>query len=125
MYLHSTEHLFSTSLIPSSIQSLLPTGYTFRSLCRSDYNKGHLDVLGDLAHIGDISEEAWIERFDFMAKCQGTYYVLVIEKTKDGEETRIVGTGTLVVERKLLAQISFLYVLKGGEANEGVRLMKG
>jgi len=101
MSLLPTNHLFSTSLIPSSIQSLLPTGYTFRSLCRSDYKKGHLDVLGDLAHIGDISEEAWTERFDFMAKCQGTYYVLVIEETKGEGEKRIVGTGTLVVEKKL------------------------
>jgi len=101
MSLHYTECLFSTSIIPNELQEALPAGYTFRSLRRSDYRKGHLDVLADLAHIGDISEEQWTERFDHMAKCQGTYYVLVIEDANREGDKKIVGTGTLVVEKKL------------------------
>jgi glucosamine-phosphate N-acetyltransferase len=50
--------------------------------------------------VGDITEEEWTERYDLMAKCVGTYYVLVIvHTTGDGE--KIVGTGTLMVEKKL------------------------
>lgn len=104
MSLHYTETLIPSSIITPSIQSLLPDGYTFRTLRRSDYKLGHLDVLADLAHIGDISEEEWTERFDFLAKCEGTYFVLVIVEAGDDEnreEKRIVGTGTLLVERKL------------------------
>ncbi|TVY36763.1 Glucosamine 6-phosphate N-acetyltransferase [Lachnellula occidentalis] len=107
MSLHYTETLIPSSLITPSIQSLLPTGYTFRSLRRSDYKLGHLDVLADLAHIGDISEAEWTERFDYLAKCEGTYLVLVIVEAGDDEheEKRIVGTGTLVVERKFLFKL--------------------
>ncbi|TVY54734.1 Glucosamine 6-phosphate N-acetyltransferase [Lachnellula cervina] len=108
MSLHYTETLIPSSIITPSIQSLLPDGYTFRTLRRSDYKLGHLDVLADLAHIGDISEEEWTERFDFLAKCEGTYFVLVIVEAGDDEnreEKRIVGTGTLLVERKFLFKL--------------------
>lgn len=86
--------LFDNDHIPP--ESLLPAGYTFRSLRRDDFSKGHLDVLGDLAYIGPVTEEQWTDRFDDLRSCPGTYFILVIVK-----EDRIVGTGTLVVERKL------------------------
>ena len=76
--------------------SKLPGGYSFRSLQRDDFKNGHLEPLQDLAFIGQILEEQWIQRFDFMRACPNTYFVLVI--VNDG---RIVGTGTLVAERKL------------------------
>ena len=71
-----------------------------RPLERSDFINGHLDVLRDLAYIGEISEQEWTERFDLMAKLAGTYYVLAIVQKVDGQEN-IVGTGTLMVEKKL------------------------
>jgi glucosamine-phosphate N-acetyltransferase len=89
--------LFSPTLISSEIQSSLPAGYTLRPLARSDYHAGHLDPIRDLAYVGDITESEWVERFDLMAKCTGTYYVVVIVD----ENGKIVGTGTLVVEKKL------------------------
>ena len=93
--------LFSTDLISQEVQDTLPQGYKLKPLQRSDYKNGHLDVLADLAHIGEISEEQWTERFDFMAKCNGTYFVLVIvDENREGEK-KIVGTGTLMVEKKL------------------------
>jgi len=42
-----------------------------------------------------------------MSKCNGTYYVLVLVD-ENGEAAKIVGTGALVVERKLL--VGFFYV---------------
>ena len=68
-----------------------------RPLQRTDYSAGFLDVLKVLTTVGDISEEKWMERYDWMAKRGDEYFVLVI---CDGDE-KVVGTGTVVVERKL------------------------
>lgn len=89
--------LFSTDLVSPKVQEALPEGYTFRPLYRSDFKNGHLDILRDLAHVGEISEKDWTERFDFMVSCKGTYYVLVIADASG----KLVGTGTLMVEKKL------------------------
>jgi glucosamine-phosphate N-acetyltransferase len=89
--------LFSPELISPAVQNALPQGYIARPLERSDFANGHLDVLLDLAHVGDISEEQWIERFDWM-KQNGCYYVVVFVNSASG---RIVATATLVVEKKL------------------------
>lgn len=86
--------LFSSTLLPPT--SLLPEGYNFSPLQRDGYVNGHLDVLKDLAYIGEITQTQWEERFDYMRACPDTYYVLVILK-----DNVIVGTGTLVGERKL------------------------
>jgi glucosamine-phosphate N-acetyltransferase len=88
------KYLFPEDLVPTDIK--LADGYSFRPLERSDFSKGHLDPLTDLAYLGDITEQSWTERFDFMAVRDGTYYILVITK-----DDKIVGTGTLMVEKKL------------------------
>lgn len=87
--------LFSASLISPEVASALPTDYSIRPLRRSDYAAGFLDVLRVLTTVGDISEEAFSGRFDEMRN--SGYHILVI---LDGEK-RIVGTGALIVERKL------------------------
>jgi glucosamine-phosphate N-acetyltransferase len=77
-----------------------------------------LDVLRVLTSVGDISEAAWTRRYDWMVGVNalgggpgtqdeagdrgegapgGTYFVLVVEDA----EGRVVGTGAVVVERKL------------------------
>jgi len=95
----SSKRLFASDLVSKHVQSLLPDGFSLRPLERTDFDKGHLDVLRDLAHVGDITREAWIERFDWMDGCNNSYYVLVI--TDDNEDGRVVGTGTLFLEKKL------------------------
>jgi glucosamine-phosphate N-acetyltransferase len=90
--------LFPESLISSKVKEALPEGFRCRPLQRSDFKHGHLDVLGDLAHIGGITEEMWIERYDAMKRSNGTYFVAVIV---DEKRDKIVGTGTLIVEKKL------------------------
>ena len=92
--------LFSADLISPSVLAALPEGYVARPLQRTDFKERHLDVIRDLAYVGDITEEMWIERFDLMHSCKGTYYIVVIvDENREGG--KIVGTGTLVVEKKL------------------------
>lgn len=97
----ASEELFSSSLIPQEVQKMLPDGYTLRPLQRVDFHKGHLEPLRGLTHVGDISEAAWTERFDWMKGCKGTYYTLVIVDESREAAKSIVGTGTLLVEKKL------------------------
>ncbi|EGE07836.1 glucosamine 6-phosphate acetyltransferase [Trichophyton equinum CBS 127.97] len=74
------EGLFSASYISPEVVSLLPENYTLRPLRRSDYQNGFLDVLSVLTKRND------------------EYYILVI---CDGTG-RVVGTGSLIVERKFI-----------------------
>lgn len=54
--------------------------------------------------VGDITEEQWNERFEWIeGQGKGGYYMLVID---DGK--RVVGTGALIVERKLYVILSSL-----------------
>jgi len=76
-----------------------------RPLKRSDFHRGHLDVLRGLTHVGEISEQAWTERFDCMKACNGTYFpVVIIDESREISKS-IVGTGTLVVEKKFLYEL--------------------
>ncbi|GAB7354890.1 hypothetical protein MBLNU459_g5528t1 [Dothideomycetes sp. NU459] len=91
--------LFSPALIPSSAQaSSLPPGHTIRPLCRSDFTRGFLACLSDLTWIGKIDQQAFDERYEWMAtKGKDWYYCIVID---DG--TRIVATATMITERKFI-----------------------
>jgi len=93
--------LFSETLISPKTQDTLPKGYFFRPLQRADFKHGHLNVLRDLAHVGEITEELWTERFDEMRTCNGTYFLLVIIDERREAGSMIVGTGSLIVEKKL------------------------
>lgn len=89
--------LFPASLISAEASSACPEGYTIRPLDRTDYAKGFLECLQDLTWTGDQTEEEWTARYDEMdTQGKGPYYYLVIE-----HQGRIVGTGAVVVEKKL------------------------
>jgi glucosamine-phosphate N-acetyltransferase len=91
------EGLFTSDLVSPIIAAQLPSTYTIRALRKSDYARGFLDCLKVLTVVGDISEQKWDERYNWMNTLgKGGYYILVID---DG--SRIVGTGALIVERKL------------------------
>jgi len=68
-----------------------------RPLQRSDFGAGFLDVLRVLTTVGDVAEEGWNAHYDWMSRRDDTYYIVVVV---DGEG-KVVGCGTLVVERKL------------------------
>lgn len=94
----SSDALFSPDLISPQVVTALPSGYTIRPLSRSDFARGFLDVLRVLTHVGDVTQEEFEGQFDQMrAGGAGGYHVLVI---LDGD-AKIVGTGALIVERKL------------------------
>jgi glucosamine-phosphate N-acetyltransferase len=89
--------LFGSELISPTIATSLPPTYTIRALRKSDYEIGFLDVLRVLTTVGDITKEEWNARYEWMnGQGKGGYYLLVIE-----DQGRIVGTGALLVERKL------------------------
>lgn len=88
--------LFGDELISSDVVAALPTGYKLRALRQSDYHIGFLECLRVLTTVGDITEAQFAERFEWIRKQDGSYYVLVIE-----DAGRVVGTGALIAERKL------------------------
>jgi len=90
--------LFSSDLVSPTVAAALPEGYIVRALRPSDYNAGFLDCLRVLTTVGDISEQAFRDQYDFFSRQEGGYFNLVIEDTNVG---KIVGTGALIVERKL------------------------
>ncbi|KAI4138224.1 MAG: hypothetical protein L6R39_006904 [Caloplaca ligustica] len=63
-----------------------------------------LDVLRVLTTVGDISEKAWDDRYDWMARRGDEYYILVV---CDGER-KVVGTGALLVERKFIHNLGLV-----------------
>lgn len=98
----ANDALFSSDLISPAVTSALPDNYTMRPLQRTDYKAGILDVLKVLTTVGEISEEAWVERYDWMAKRGDEYYILVV---CDGAG-KVVGTGCVFAERKLYVYCS-------------------
>lgn len=96
--------LFPTTLISPSVAAELPEGYKIRPVRRSDYSRGYLDVLRVLTTVGTITEEQWNKRYDWISSRNDEYYLLVI---CDGED-RIVGTGSLIVERKFIHELGLV-----------------
>jgi glucosamine-phosphate N-acetyltransferase len=93
--------LFPPSLIPQSVQAALPEGYKIRPLEAADFHEGFLDVLRVLTSVGDISETAWSERYEWMAKRSEEYFLIVIVDQSRPKGSQVVGTGALIVEKKL------------------------
>lgn len=96
----STDSLFSASLISPSVADALPETYTIRPLQRGDYAAGFLDVLRVLTTVGEVSQADFEDRFDDMKQtgngAVGSHVLVIL----DGEG-KVVGTGALLVERKL------------------------
>jgi glucosamine-phosphate N-acetyltransferase len=74
--------------------------FQFRPLLRDDYDRGILDVLGQLTVVGDVTKVSFEERFDWLfPKHNDTYFIIVIvDRAKD----KVVGSATLILERKFL-----------------------
>jgi len=54
--------------------------------------------------VGDVTEDAWTERYDWMARRGDEYYILVV---CDGGG-KVVGTGCVVVERKFIHNLGLV-----------------
>lgn len=69
-----------------------------RPLRESDYDKGFLQLLGQLTAVGNVSRIDFLRKFDQM-KVKGDYFVTVIEDTRNQS---IIGAATLVIEHKFI-----------------------
>jgi glucosamine-phosphate N-acetyltransferase len=96
----ASEGLFSADLLSPEVGAALPEGYKLRPLRPTDFGTGFLDCLRVLTTVGEISKEQFEERYAWLSRQEGGYYVLVIEDT-NAEASKVVGTGALIVERKL------------------------
>ncbi|KAK3943909.1 acyl-CoA N-acyltransferase [Diplogelasinospora grovesii] len=93
--------LFSSDLLSPEVQAALPEGYRLRALRQSDYDTGFLDCLRVLTTVGEITKEQFEDRYKWISRQDGGYFILVVEDT-NGDANRIVGTGALIVERKFI-----------------------
>ncbi|KAI9190175.1 Glucosamine-phosphate N-acetyltransferase-like protein [Blastocladiella emersonii ATCC 22665] len=91
--------MFPESLISKEVLAELPAGYSIRPLRAEDFDKGYVALLQQLTVVGDITKEQFAERYAYLEKHNDTYYSLVIEDQNAG---RVVGAGTLMVERKFI-----------------------
>lgn len=76
--------------------------YLFREIRAEDYAKGFFEVLRDLTEARTPGEAEFRERLGYIQKRRDVFAVVVIEDLSAG---RIVGTGTLVVERKFIRDL--------------------
>jgi glucosamine-phosphate N-acetyltransferase len=83
--------IFGESLIPEHIIQGLPSGYMMRSLRRTDFGRGFLDVLRVAGKVGYVNQRRWEDRMDHLTRRSacGEEYVLVVIDEKD----RVIGTG--------------------------------
>jgi len=93
------ELLFDPKLIPSDVKDALPNHLHIRPLSLTDYERGHLYVLSVLTQTPDVGASAWGSTFKLMSSIPNTYYILVIV---DKENDRVVGAGSVFMERKFL-----------------------
>jgi len=95
----SLDLMFPPDLISSEVKSQLPADLHLRPLASTDYNRGYLPVLSVLTVVTDPGEAAWKAQFNAMRSTPSTYYsIVILDKASD----RIVGVGTVFIERKFL-----------------------
>ncbi|EEB18422.1 conserved hypothetical protein [Pediculus humanus corporis] len=78
-------------------------GLCVRPLSTGDYDKGFMELLGQLTDSGHPTKEEFLEKFKAMKECVNTYFVTVIE---DLNTNKIIGAATLVVEHKFIHRCS-------------------
>lgn len=82
----------------------VPAGYTLRPLAKSDYDKGFLECLRNLTHVGNVSKAGFDARFKQLQSQSDLFRLIVLEKESTG---RIVASGTLLVEPKFIHECGF------------------
>ncbi|KAJ1883037.1 Glucosamine-phosphate N-acetyltransferase-like protein [Coemansia sp. RSA 1722] len=94
----SSNALFDSSILGSSVSSMVPEGHILRPLELTDYRKGFADCLANLTIVGDVTEQMFGETFEDMQRT-GNYLIVVIE---DLASQKIVASGSLIIEQKFL-----------------------
>jgi len=88
-------------VVKAAMDVSLPEGLVLRTLEVEDYKKGYVELLSQLTVTGTISEEAFQARYQELQKRGEDYHIAVVEDVSLG---RVVATGTLLVEYKILRQ---------------------
>jgi len=112
---HKDEYLWDLNLFQSIFKeyslkdsklhdNIYDEKYLIRPLAISDYNHGYIELLRQLTECGTITYDDFKKRFNQMKQCSNTYYILVIEDMNIDKQ--IVGTATLVCEKKFLRQLA-------------------
>lgn len=70
-----------------------------RPLRLGDYDRGYLDLLSQLTKVGSYSRKLFHDTFYSMKNCKNTYFITVIEDISLG---KVIGTASLVIERKFI-----------------------
>ncbi|KAG1837030.1 acyl-CoA N-acyltransferase [Suillus subalutaceus] len=101
--LASLDLMFLQELISPEVSAQLPSGVSktqMRPLVSTDYKRRHLDVLSVLSIVNDLCEVlAWVSQFHAMRATPNAYFsVIILDKASD----KIVGVGTVFIERKFL-----------------------
>jgi len=87
---------FDPSLLPSIS---LPAGVHARPLASTDYRRQHLTLLSALTQAPDLGEQAWVDQFNALVACPGTYFpVVLVDEATDA----LVATGMVLLERKFI-----------------------
>ena len=76
--------------------------FYIRPLQSDDYKHGFFDVLGQLTTVGKVTETTFKNQFSKMKSSNSTYYPTVIADKSEGDSEKIIGTATLVIERKFI-----------------------
>ena len=80
-----------------------PLPFTIRRMNEEDYSHGVLECLSQLTELGTITRDAFIQQLAYWNSLHDTYYPYVITiPTPQHSNTIIVGTGMLLIERKLI-----------------------
>ncbi|KAA1472612.1 glucosamine 6-phosphate N-acetyltransferase [Dentipellis sp. KUC8613] len=122
------ELTFPPELIPQQVRKELHESIHIRPLAMTDYHRGHLDVLRVLTLVTDPGETAYRAQLAAQLSAPYTYYtVVLIERASD----RIVGVGTLFLERKfvralgVVGHIEDIAVDKGMQGKKlGIRIIQ-
>lgn len=91
--------LFASDLIDEEVIHQIPQGFILRPIHSSDFSKGYLQALAHLTFVGTISKKLFVERLAYYCTIPDTYYLVVVE---DIERKKIVGCGTMFLERKMI-----------------------
>ena len=81
----------------------LPAHFRIRRLRVDDYDKGYMKLLAQLTIVGNVTKEAFNQRFNFMKQHDYMYYPIVIEDTQCAT---IVAAGTVFIEHKFIHGLS-------------------
>ena len=70
-----------------------------RQLELGDFEKGYMNLLGQLTSVGDVTFEKFRDRYEFISKHPEIFKIAVIE---DLDEEKIIGSAALIIEAKFI-----------------------